>query len=57
MTKGEKNKDISDISTTGEKNKDSENTIKGKNLTQGERYDKGRGSIKFLSTQVGGASS
>ena len=31
--------------------KDSEKT------TKGERYDKGRGSIKILSTQVGGASS
>ena len=47
--------------------KDSEKMTKGENFdiggeklrnwTQGERNDKGRGSIKNLSTQVGGASS
>ena len=36
--------------------KDSEKTTK-ENFDIGERYDKGRGSIKILSTQVGGASS
>ena len=30
---------------------------KGGELDIGERYDKGKGSIKILSTQVGGASS
>ena len=53
MTKGEKNKDISNISTWGEivyKDNKGEFDI-------GERNDKGRGSIKILSTQVGGASS
>ena len=45
MTKGERNKDIS----TWRENLvylDSEKTTKGENLTQGERYDKGKGSIK-----------
>ena len=37
--------------------KDSEKITKGRTLTQGEKYDKGKGSIKILSTQVGGASS
>ena len=41
--------------------KDSEKTTKeqrGRYKTKGEiKYDKGRGSIKILSTQVGGASS
>ena len=36
---GERNKDISD---------------RGRNWHRGERYDKGKGSIKILSTQVGG---
>ena len=56
MTKGERNKDISDrgrnnkdISTWGEKN--------GEKTSKGERYDKGKESTKILSTQVGGASS
>ena len=72
MTKGERNKDISDRGRNNkeismwERNKkilvilvykDGEKTTKGENLTQGERYDKGKGSIKILSTQVGGASS
>ena len=40
------------LMTKGEKlHKDSEK------MTKGERYDKERGSIKILSTQVGGASS
>ena len=51
-----------DISAMGRKTKilvykDSEQTTKGENLTQGERYDKGNESIKILSTQVGGATS
>ena len=41
MTKGERNKDMSDRGV----------------FDIGERYDKGNGSIKILSTQVGGASS
>ena len=39
--------------TKGERNKD-----KGERETKiGERYEKGKGSTKILSTQVGGASS
>ena len=45
MTKGERNKDM------GERNKD-----KGEIWIR-ERYEKGKGSTKILSTQVGGASS
>ena len=72
MTKGERNKDISDRGRNNkeismwERNKkilvilvykDGEKTTKGENLTQGERYDKEKESIRILSTQVGGASS
>ena len=34
--------------------KDSEKMTKGENLTQGERYDKGKGSIKILSAHKQG---
>ena len=50
MTKGERNKDISDRGKDILVYKDSEKT------SNGERYDKGKKSIKILSTQVGGAS-
>ena len=41
------------LMTKGERNKD-----KGERETKiGERYEKGKGSTKILSTQVGGASS
>ena len=44
--------------TKGEKlHKDKVEYDKGEELCHRERYDKGKGSIKILSTQVGGASS
>ena len=57
MTKGDRNKDSSRNRKRGR------NIIKGENHKDiliydiGERYDKGKESIKILSTQVGGASS
>ena len=71
MIKGERNKDISDMGEITKKlvhrreTKDiSDISVlrwwkdnEGGELDIGGRYDKGKGSIKILSTQVGGASS